>query len=185
LATYKLLSSNIPNVPPKQDTRGKRSGGRPAKYAEPSRPVTITLPETTLRGLQNIDPDRGRAIVKLTKTALGKAGNGPPLVEIVEMAANTALVVIGPSTYVKQIPFVRLVEIAPVRYVLAIEPGYDFASLEIALSDLLEVVPDDEPRERELIAQLLAHVKNLRKTERLSLAQILFVKLDGNSNGRG
>jgi hypothetical protein len=161
-----------------QDVGKKKSGGRPAKFAEPSRPVTVTLPESTLKGLQHIDPDRGLAIVKLTQAALGKEGNGQPLVEIVEMASKTGLLVIGPSKFVKQIPFLYLVEIAPVRYLLALEPGHDFTSLEIALNDLLEVIPASEVRDRELIEQLLGHIKKLRKSERVSLAQVLFVKLD-------
>lgn len=160
------------------DIRRKRSGGRPAKFAEPSRPVTVTLPESTLRGLQDIDPDRGLAIVKLTQTVLGKESHGRPLFEIVEMAAKTGLLVIGPSKFLKQIPFLHLVEIAPARYLLALELGHDFTSLEIALTDLLEVVPDHEDRDRELIEQIVGHIKRLRKSDRISLAQVLFVKLD-------
>ena len=39
-------------------TPKKSSGGRPAKFAEPSRPVTVTLPERILRQLDETEPLR-------------------------------------------------------------------------------------------------------------------------------
>ncbi len=69
----------------------KTKGGRPPKFAESSRPITLTLPESTLRDLQHIDPDRGHAIVKLTRRALHSAGVPKPLVEISKISADTGL----------------------------------------------------------------------------------------------
>ena len=40
----------------------KHPGGRPAKFAEPSRPVTVTLPERVLQLLAAVDADRAKAI---------------------------------------------------------------------------------------------------------------------------
>lgn len=37
-------------------TPKKSSGGRPAKFAEPSRPVTVTLPGRILRQLDETEP---------------------------------------------------------------------------------------------------------------------------------
>ena len=157
----------------------RNSGGRPPKFTEPSRPITLTLPESTLRDLQHIDRDRSHAIVKLTKTALHRNGAAQPMVEIVEMAADTGLVVIGPSQALRQIPFLHLIEVAPARYLLALDPGHDFRTLEIAINDVLDDVPEREKRERELVVQLLEHIRKLRKTERVRMAEILFVKLNG------
>jgi hypothetical protein len=106
-------------------------------------------------------------------------GATQPLVEIVEMAANTGLVVIGSSVALRRIPFLHLVEVAPTRYLLALDRGHDFKSLEIAISDVLDDVPEDQKRERDLIVQLLEHIKGLRRTERVRMAQILFVTLEG------
>ena len=39
-------------------TPKKSTGGRPAKFAEPSRPVTVTLPERILRQLDETEPLR-------------------------------------------------------------------------------------------------------------------------------
>ena len=153
------------------------AGGRPPKFAEPSRPVTLTLPNSTLSSLQHINPDRSRAIVELTKKALSGGGETvKPLVEIVEMAKGTGLVIVGPSETLRRIPFLHLVEVAPARYLLALDRGYGFDSLEIAISD---AVDDNlcEEQEKELMTELLRQIKKLRRSQRGSTAEILFVRL--------
>ena len=45
----------------------KHGPGRPSKYGRPSRAVTVTLPEDVLDGLEAIDADLGRAIVRLAE----------------------------------------------------------------------------------------------------------------------
>jgi hypothetical protein len=155
----------------------KAAGGRPPKYAGPSRPVTLTLPESTLEGLAQVHPDRGRAIVKLTEAALRTGTQESAQVEIVQMVDRTGLLVVGPSEALRRIPFLHLVEVAPARHLLAMDPGNDFRSLELALQDVLEDVPVTEERERGLIGQLLDQVRTLRKTARVRMAEILFVEL--------
>ncbi len=136
----------------------------------------MTLPESTLRELRYIDPDRGRAIVKLAKSAMRTDGSARPAVEVVDMAAHTGLIVIGPSDALRRIPFLHLVEVAPARYLLALNPGNDFKTLEIAIRDVLDDVPEEDQRERDLIARLLEQIRGLRKSDRVSMAEILFVK---------
>ncbi len=156
----------------------KGSGGRPPKFDEPSRPVTLTLPDSTLQDLKLIDADRSQAIVKLTKAALRQSKHAQPLVDIVEMAANTGLLIIGPSAALKRIPFLHLVEVAPARFLLAMEPGNDFKALEIAVHDILDDVHKDDTRERGLLTELLQNIKRLRKGKRVSMAEILLVSLE-------
>ena len=158
------------NIPAK-----KAKSGRPPKFAESSRPITLTLPDSTLRDLQHVDSDRGHAIVKLTRRALHSNGVPKPLVEISKISADTGLIVIGPSKALRQIPFLHLVEVAPARYLLALASGHDFKSLEIPINDVLDDLPQSEKRERELIVQLRQHMKGLRKSKRTSTAAILFV----------
>lgn len=157
----------------------KSAGGRPPKFDEPSRPITVTLPESTLDGLLRVDPDRGQAIVKLTRHALGQGRETVPQVEIVKMAANTGLIIVGPSRALRRIPFLHLVEVAPTRFLLALDPGNDFRSLEIAMHDVLDEVAEDDVQERQLLRELLSHIKDLRRSDRVSVAEILFVRLDG------
>lgn len=160
----------------------RRSLGRPPKFSGPSRPVTVTLPETTLDGLKTIHPDCGQAIVKLTDAELRRTRTGPglPLVEIVEMAANIGLILVGPSKALRRVPFLHLIQVADDRFLLALDPGHVLSDLEIAIRDLLEEFTKAEAMERELLQTLLAAIKQVRKAERISMAEILFVKPDEN-----
>ena len=167
-----------PSVKTTQPRKKENSGGRPPKFNEPSRPITLTLPDSTLEGLRLVDSDRSRAIVKLTQGALRQGRFAQPMVEIVEMAANTGLIVIGPSAALRRIPFLHLVEVAPARFLLAMEPGNDFKTLEIAVHDILDEIPKDDKREHQLLAELLENIKRLRKGERVSMAEILLVSLE-------
>ena len=154
----------------------KRSGGRPRKFATPSRPITLTLPESTLGDLQHIDPDPAHAIVKLTQMALQSGETEKPLVEIVRTSGDMGIIVVGPSQALSDISFLHLVEVAPARYLLAVEAGHDFKSLEIAINDALEDVPHSDKRERELMVELRQRIKSLRKSDNMSPAEILFVR---------
>lgn len=156
----------------------KNSGGRPPKFEEPSRPITVTLPESTLEGLRQIDPDRGQAIVKLTQNLLSEGRSAQPLVEVVKMASKTGLLVVGPSEALKRIPFIHLVEVAPGRFLIALESGNDFKTLEIAIHDVLEDISESNLRERKLMLLLLENIRRLRKSDRVSMAEILLVNLD-------
>ena len=139
----------------------------------------MTLPNSTLRQLQQIDGDRGRAIVKLARAALSDSAQRP-LVEVVEFAENTALVVVGPNQALPRIPFVRLVEVAPARYLIALGPNHGFHELELALTDLLEEPEDLVGEDREMITRLLDQFKSFRRSDSVSMAQILLVQLGPN-----
>ena len=153
-----------------------RTLGRPPKFASPSRPITVTLPESTLQGLKCIHPDCGQAIVKLTEAAVRRSRVGHPAVEIVEMAANIGIILVGPSKALRRIPFLHLVEVADSRFLLALDPGHDLSGLEIAIRDMIDDISGEENGERELLRDLLEAIKQVRKAERVSIAEILFVK---------
>ncbi|WP_170157005.1 hypothetical protein [Roseimicrobium gellanilyticum] len=143
----------------------------------PSRAITLTLPEETLNDLLKIDRDRSQAIVKLTKSALGKDESPRSMVEVVEMVADIGLLVVGPSALLRRIPFLHLVEVSAGRYLMALAPGNDVKSLEIAITDIVDDLPEREERERALLLELLGHLRKLRKKDRVSMAELLFVSL--------
>jgi hypothetical protein len=62
--------------------------------------------------------------------------------------------------------------------VLAFDSGSDIRAFEIAVNDLLEDRPRPTGQDRELLTELLTHLKTLRKSERGTMAQILLVQLD-------
>ena len=151
-------------------------GGRPPKFHEPCRPVTMTLPERILEHLAEIDPDRACAVVKATEAVLGKVKGPFTPVELIEMAPGKALIVTGPSKALRMIPWLKHIEIAPSRFLLAIPSGTPIEALEVALRDLSNL-PDLEKNEREtaVIDDLLRLIGQNRRNLRLSKAEVLII----------
>lgn len=158
-----------------------RARGRPRKFGEPARPVTVTLPESTIAMLQHIDRDFATAIVKIMRAAQAKVTDAS-LVEVVEMAEHTGLIVIGPSTALQRIPFLHLVEVGPGRYLLALDPGQDFRSLELAIQDVLDDGDIGSERERVMIAALIHQIRRMRKASQVRMAEILLVRLSATAS---
>ena len=162
--------------------RSKGRTGRPPKFREARRPVTITLPERTLRLLAAVDRDRARAVVRVTDAAVPSAdGADSRLVEVVEMLPGIGIILVGASRYLREIPWLRLVELAPGRLLLSIPSGTPIESLEIAVHDLLEAVPAAESRERAVLEGLHALIRRLRRGQSISKAEMLFVDMRGEA----
>jgi hypothetical protein len=158
--------------------------GRPPKFREPRRPVTVTLPERTLRLLGALDSDRARAIVKVADAAMSPAEMPPDrLVEVVEVMPGVGIILVGASRSLRQISWLRLVEVAPARFLLSIASGTPVESLEIALHDLVETVSDADPRERIIVERLRALIRTLRRGRSISKAEMLFVDTRGRTQG--
>lgn len=170
-----------PPAPKDPQADNKSLGGRPRKYSEPSRPVTVTLPESTLQALHRVSPDRGLAIVKLAQSVASPDNSSYPPVSIVGVAEDMGLIIVGPSTTLRSIPFVRLVEVAPLRYIIALERARGFSDLEIALNDALEDLNESEVQETAIVRELLSHIKELRKAAQVSMAEIVLVSLNDES----
>ena len=122
-----------------------------------------------------IDADRARAIVKVTNAAVRCNKDDVPLVETVEVAKGQALIVVGPSRSLRSIPWLRLVEITPTRYLLAIPPGTAVDSLEVAILDKAESDAGEDPYERSLLMNLYRVLRASRQRQAVTKAEILFV----------
>jgi hypothetical protein len=153
-----------------------KAGGRPPKFQEPRHPVTMTLPERILEQLARIDPDRTRAVVKVTEAVSG-SGEGPfKPVELVEMAPGQSLIVVGPSQALRKIPWLTIIEITPARYLLAIPSGTPIEVFEVALRDLLnDSSLKDNDRESSILMELLNVIGHTRRSRRMSKAEILII----------
>ncbi|MGH7857860.1 MAG: hypothetical protein ACREQY_11070 [Candidatus Binatia bacterium] len=158
-------------------------GGRPRKFREPSRAVTLTLPEWTLRQLAVVDDDRARAIVKVTDAAVSGDSAATKPVQIVEIEPGTAIILVGPSRALQQIPFLRLVEVAPARYLLTIPTGTPIDSLEVAILDVIEGLPPQESHERALLEELRSHFRRFRRGQKMSKGELLFVGTENRRRG--
>ncbi len=163
-------------MPPMKKKPKRSAGGRPPKFSESRRPVTVTLPDRTLAQLAAIDEDRARAIVKITNAIVEGDRHRLCPVELVEMAPGKSLIVVGPSQSLKRIPWLKLIEIAPARYLLTIPSGTAVESLEVALSDLLKH-PDMQHNERERVTlqELMNLIGHQRRTKRMSKAEVLII----------
>jgi hypothetical protein len=158
----------------------RNRGGRPPKFCEPRRPVTLTLPERTLQLLAAVDKDRARAVVKVTDAALAPTDTPlSQLVDVVEVMPGVGIILVGASRCLRQIPWLRLVEVAPSRFLLSIPSGTPVDSLEIALHDLLETTPPADVRERAILERLHALMRMLRRGRSVSKAEMLFVDTGG------
>jgi len=159
-------------------TEKRKFRGRPPKFKEDRRPITVTLPERTLQQLSAINSDRARAIVKATAMATGFKSSDRPLVDIVEAYPGQAVIVVGPSKRLHEIEKLRLVEIAPARYLLVIPTGMAIESLEVAIGDLLDRLKPDEAYEFELLTKLYHIMRRYRRQEDVTKAEILLIRTD-------
>ncbi len=90
----------------------KHSGGRPPKFNEARKRITVTRPERTLKGMISIDPARAQAIAKAADLRVGVNSVRQP-VEIVKVLANKTMVLVGPNQCLKEIQFLEQIEVAP------------------------------------------------------------------------
>jgi hypothetical protein len=157
----------------------KHAGGRPPKFDEPRRPVTITLPERTLAHLASIDDDRATAIVKLADAALARQTNGRRAVDVVEVAPGAAVILVGPSRSLRKIPWLKLAELSPGRHLLTVAPGTPIESLEIAILDLLDELPAGEKYERTILSNLKMLIGSVRRGQNVQKFEMLYVEPPG------
>ncbi len=155
----------------------QRSSGRPPKFEEARRPITVTLPERTLQQLSHIHADRARAIVKATTAALGFKSDTRPLVDVVEAYPGQALIIVGPSQRLREIDFLRLVEIAPARFLLVFSVGTSIDSLELIVGDILEHLAPEDAYERELLSELHKIIRHRRREKLITKAEILLIRI--------
>lgn len=158
-------------------TSKKTGGGRPKKFKETSRPVTVTLPERILRQLCNINEDRAQAIVKAVDIMAGSATHPTKPVELVEVTPGKAIIVVGPSKSLRKITWLRMIEIAPIRYILSLTSGTPIESLEVAILDLLETLSPEANEERVLLEALRNCITHQRRGKMISKGELLFIDL--------
>lgn len=159
------------------EKRIKGAGGRPRKFSEPSRPITVTLPERTLRLLKEIDPDRARAIARAADVAKSTADEPSGKVKLVEVEKGVALIVVGASAHLKSISWLKLVEISPANFILVLPSGQPIEKLEVAITDMLERMPDVAGNERALLDDLRKHLARLRRENKMRKSEIIFAEI--------
>ena len=151
--------------------------GRPPKFREPRRPVTMTLPKRILDQLAKIDPDRTRAVVKITEAVVGANKEHFKPVELVEVAPGKSLLVVGPSKLLRESPLLKMIEIAPARYLLTVPSGTSIEALEVALRDAIHNTESEKNGlEDRILHELLELISHQRRSRCLSKAEILIIE---------
>mgnify|MGYP003589861483 CR=1 FL=1 len=160
----------------------KRVGvGRPPKFKEDRRPVTVTLPRRTLSQLAEINEDRAKAIVKCVDSVVNTTVDSEKRVDLVNVSEGEAVIIIkGLSRALQRIPWLRLIEITPFRYLLSIPSGTDVASLELAIMDLIESLPHEETSEKKMLMDLRERLSHQRRKQSLIKEEILYVDIRGD-----
>lgn len=154
---------------------GKRAGGRPPKFREGSRPITVTLPERILEALERVNPDRARALVKCVEMATSAEGVERTPVELIEVLPGKALIVVNSNRILNKIDWLRLVEISPARYLLVLPSGMPIERLEVEIQDLAETLDPKEGGEHRLLTQLQKMLVQYRRQKTVSKGALLFV----------
>ncbi|MBP7829058.1 MAG: hypothetical protein KA248_03990 [Kiritimatiellae bacterium] len=154
----------------------KNPGGRPPKFLESRRPITVTLPDRILRSLESVDPDRARAIVRVTETVTGQKEDRFKPVEVVEVLPGKAIILVGPCEPLRRVKGLHMVEITPVRYLLTIPPGTPVESLEVAILDVMESARDISEHERAILVELRGLLSTHRRGSQMTKGELLFVE---------
>ena len=120
---------------------GEPRRGRPPKFGRPARLVAVTLPNDVVDWLVRIDPDVGRAIVRIhdeTRHHEHRAPRQePPAAELVDVGSGRGLIVVYPAL-VQDLSGVAAIPFGEDRACLALAPHWTMADLELSVLDALE-----------------------------------------------
>ena len=153
-------------------------GGRPAKFDEPSRPVTVTRPDRILDRIKEIDGDRAKGIVKAVEAVLAGGACGPTAEPVGELsvAKDESLLVVARSPLLASVPWLTMVEIAPGRNLISLRDGVPIERLEVTLGDLLDSHPEASETERNVLRTLLSRIRTPRRNQAVRKEEILVVR---------
>ena len=137
----------------------------------------MTLPERVLRLLATVDSDRARAIVKLVESSLGQSVHSDP-VTTVKIAKGKSIILVHNNEPLKRLPWLRLIEMAPARFLISIRTGTSIETMELGIRDLLEELPKEKSMERNTLDALLRLIHQSRITDTAMKEEILFIVTD-------
>src|SRR5215211_1890506 len=92
--------------------------GRPRKFAAPSRPVTLTLPDHVIDALTAFDPDVSRAVVRLAQPMLADRPRRPA--ELATFGRHSVIVV-NPSRTLEKRTGVELLHLPDGRALISFD----------------------------------------------------------------
>lgn len=162
----------MPTVSAKCGSRG----GRPSKFAEPSRPITVTLPDRILNRLAEVNSDRALAIVKAVEAVLGEASTRTEVVRELRFDKDETLLTVPDNHLLRSIPWLTMIEIAPGHHLLSLRKGISIEKLEVTLCDLLDAHPEASTSERRTLERLVECIRTPRRNLALRTEEILVIR---------
>ncbi len=156
--------------PPRRDTRRDSAAaprqlaaaprrGRPRKFLEPSRAVTLTLPEPVLAALAALDDNLSRAVARLVQPELGRAPH--PSAELAPFGRH-AVIVVRPSRALERRTGLLLVPLPDGRALISFEEPHTIPELELQLQDLLEDNELSNP-DRRIFEEIAGYLRDARR----------------------
>ena len=153
--------------------------GRPRKFLDRSRSVTLTLPEPVIAALEALDPDLSRAVVRVAQPEMRKRPHPPAELA---MFGRRAVIVVNPTRTLERRTGVLLVPLTDGRALIAFDESMTVARLELKIQDELEAhdLPAEDVRIFEAIRTLL---KDARRSKSVALEQRNIMVLEYGGHG--
>ena len=158
----------------------RRSRGRPRKFSEPSRTVTLTLPESVLETLATLHADVSQAIVRLTRRSTPRLQRKAADLLVF---GQRAVITIRPTPSLELRAGVQLVPLPDGRALISFEEPTSLAALQLSLSDALED-PRMKAADRAVYENLLDILREARRSEDVSLEQRHIIVIEARPTRR-
>lgn len=156
----------------------RRPRGRPKKFDEPARAVSLTLPESVIAQLSRLHADLGRAVVSL----LARKTPAPPRpgAQLV-VYGKRAVISVRSTPTLESRTGVQLVPLPDGRALISFEAPQTIADLELNISDALEdtSLPQDD---RAVFESILGILRDARRAKDVSLVRRSIIVLEGNTH---
>lgn len=158
----------------------RRGRGRPKKFDEPTRVVTLTLPESAVARLLQVHSDLARAVLGLID-ARAPAPERPPA-ELVVFGRHAVISVRHTPTLERRIG-VQLVPLPDGRALISFDSPRTIAELELAITDALDdrsLQADD----RAVFEGIAAILRDARRDKHVALQHRNIIVLEGAKRTR-
>ena len=158
----------------------RRRRGRPRKFAEASRTVTVTLPESVIAALSAIHHDLSQAIVGLTKRPAARSDRqGADLL----VFGRRAVITIRPTPSLEWRAGVQLVPIPDGRALISFHDPTSLSALQLSIADALED-PKMTARDRVVYENLSEILREARRSDDVTLEQRHIIVLESTRGSR-
>jgi hypothetical protein len=145
----------------------RRPRGRPRKFDEPSRVVSLTLPESVIASLTDMHGDLAHAVTRLARKVGERARRRKPA-ELV-MFGRRATISVRPSRTLARRLEVELVPMPDGRALIAFDAPQTLAEFELRLHDALDDAAISG-EDREACEAMRAILRDARRSEDMALA---------------